>query len=154
MSIRHWRSGELICRDSDRFISAGPSPIWGRLLNISARCTGANGPSHLGFFVSKVIAERSKQPRRHIDRQRDQGRVEEKCQHAMHSAGSAHFAAGEAHIGGLPGGADNAGKIQKIAVVRRLPTRKTQPAMLAANLGGVVVMGVVQGKHHLRERPR
>jgi len=37
MTIRRWPAVELTYRDSDRFISAGPSPIWVNLLNVCSK---------------------------------------------------------------------------------------------------------------------
>ena len=63
------------------------------------------------------------------------------------------FATGKADIGGLPGRADDAGEINEVAVIGRLAAGEIQTAMFALDFTGVVVMGIVLGKHHLGEGP-
>ena len=71
----------------------------------------------------------------------------------MHQSGSTHHAAGDVDIGGLAGGADDAGKVKKIPVVWRMSARENQSAGIPPHFRRVVVMGIVQGKHDLGKGP-
>src|SRR5450830_2050867 len=94
------------------------------------RAVSASAGRGMGWFVSFTERDcreaRSEQACGHVDGQRDQRGVEEKGQHAVHSAGSSNFSAGKTDIGRLCRGADHDGEIQKVTVIRRLVARKTQ----------------------------
>ena len=72
----------------------------------------------------------------------------------MHQTGPAHLSARKIYISGLTRCAYDAGEIQEVTIVGGMTAWKLKATMLSVDYGHVVIMGIVQCKHGLRECPR
>lgn len=108
-------------------------------------------------MLRKIAANRDarlEQAGGNVDREREDGGVEQEGEHAMDQADASHRFRGDVDIRRLGRGADDVGKIEKVAVSGIVVIGKLDAPRLTCHTCHEIVVGIMYGKHHVSEGPR
>src|SRR5450631_1875567 len=109
-----------------------------------------------GIAYLRSVPANSEQSGSQIDHGGKNGRVEAEGHHRMQRTDAAHGAGFKYDVGGLGGGADDNGKMDKVPIVRCcVGISKIQTALVAGvvSLRKIIEVGVVYGEDDLHKKP-